>query len=257
MVTMLQRGLLALACLCLAVLVGLPVPGCKGEPSWKHEVSAPLVGDKPAAPGQLVQTATIVMPKLAPGYTAADVEKAIAEMWAQADMGVAKVKAEAKVKEAAAREGAKDDFRNTVKRWTGWAMGIIVALSVAALIASFVPITKSLVSTGDAAKGFGAVVALGLVRYALLQWGILAANVAMWVCIVLAALALVAFGVPMAISLYRRQLHKVADALEAKGETRPAVAVRAAAIGATGEDEFAKRERKKLLAAVVKTGEGG
>lgn len=115
------------------------------------------------------------------------------------------------------RSEARRDFYDSTKRWTGWAMVAMVGASVAVLVASiFIPT----ISRRGAIWGFAGAAAIGLVRYILLTYGIVTAEVAFWICIAGVALVGGFVGVPIVVAWVRSRIKKVGLGMvdEAKAE---------------------------------------
>lgn len=238
----------------MVILILATIAGCAPKAQLVHG----FMPSEPAthAAAATAPTAGTVRPPLSLPPPEIDTAAGIRK-WADAE--VARVKAAAEVQAQQlreqgrlaaieTRETARTDYAETVKRWTGWAMGLILACAVAALIASFVPFTRAFVSAKDAAIGFAAVAALSLGRYALLRYGTLAADVAVWAGLAMAILAALAFGIPLGVSFFRR--HVRAQAVKVgveKNDPRAGAALLAVADGITRETPDHKAIRKDLL----------
>lgn len=236
----------------LSLAAVLVVASCKGGgggtvkgPPQTLEQEARIVPPRPTSPP------ASVVPK---SGSAQDVQAAIEEVWRLTDLEIARVKAEAKLSAAKQAGEARADFASTVKRWTGWAMGVLLACAVGMLIASFVPFTSSLVNRRDAGIAFASVAGVSMLRYALLRYGMLATDVAMWVALGTLVVGGLAVGVPLGVSWFRRRVSKTAEALEAKGpsEVRAAAALYATAEGATSESPRDIAKRRDILNEVAK-----
>lgn len=244
---MLARALVALSL--AAVLV---VASCKGggggsassDPPQQLETTEKIVPRPTSPPAS-------VIPK---SSSAEDVSAAIEEVWRLTDLEIARVKAEAKLSAAKQAGEARADFAATVKRWTGWAMGVLLACAVGMLIASFVPFTAGFVNRRDAGIAFASVAGVSMLRYGLLRYGMLATDVALWVALGTLVVGGLAVGIPLGVSWFRRRVSKTAEALEAKGptEVRAAAALYATAQGATTESPRDIAKRRDIFNEVVK-----
>lgn len=183
----------------------------------------------------------------------ADADTAIERIEATERVKSAAVEATARVDEltikSRARLAARADFADQVKRWTGLSLLALAAVGIAALVGSMLPLGRGLgLDTNDAARALAAVVVVSLVRYALLAWGILAADAAVIVCIVLAVVAALAVGLPLGYGWFRRNVWATYRTLASKNdEARASTAVWALAVGATGEGDRDKVARAATL----------
>lgn len=182
-------------------------------------------------------------------------EAEAARIKAQSEARIAAVKAAAAEdlakEKAGAALGARRDFVDQVKRWTGWAMGVMTALTIVAVVLSILPWTKALIAVGDAVKGFVIVGGLSVLRYILVRWGVIAGDVIAWVCLILSSGATVAWAWLTISGLWRGKLLAQAKALEQKGERYPAVAIEAAARGFGGNSQIARAFRKGRAAIMA------
>ncbi len=162
-----------------------------------------------------------------------------------AQVAIAKIKADAKVAAERAKGEARNDFLAGVRTWTGWAMGVLVFVGLAALVLSFLPWTTAIgFDAKDSAKAFGFAAALSLGRYIMLRYGLAVGDVAAWVLIAALVVSAIITGLMVGKALLRSKLLTQAKILEAKDETRPAVALMAVAKGKTGEGVLDKQWRK-------------
>lgn len=164
---------------------------------------------------------------------------------AEADARIAKIEADARVSAAQAKEDARSDFLESVRTWTGWSMGLLALVGVAALVLSFLPMLSWLgFDFGDSAKAFGMVAGLGIARYILLRYGLLVGDIAAWALIAALIVSAVVVAVMLGKTLVRSKIFTQAKVLEAKGHTSEAVALLATAKGKTGEGVLDKQWRK-------------
>lgn len=225
---------------------------CACESAPRSEALPPLV---PPAP---------VVSPIKEGESNADYRKRIKEeaqrqadaavmmYQAEAEAKVAQIEADARVATAQAKADARKDFLDSVKTWTGWCMGVLAAIGVAALVLSFLPMLSWLgFDAGDSGKAFGMVAALGLARYILLRYGLLVGDIAAWVLIAALVASAIVVAVMLGKALVRSKLFTQAKVLEAKGHTKEAVALIATAKGKTGEGVLDKKWRKTKAEAVA------
>lgn len=162
-----------------------------------------------------------------------------------AAVAIAKLKAEAKVAAERAKGEARSDFLSGVKTWTGWAMGVLVFVALAALVLSFLPWTTFIgFDAADSAKAFGFASALSLGRYIMLRYGLAIGDVAAWVLIAALVVSAIITGLMVGKALLRSKMFTQAKILEAKGDTREAVALLATAKGKVSESVLDKQWRK-------------
>lgn len=169
-----------------------------------------------------------------------DPEKLKQNVDALAKIEVDKARNDARVSAERAKAEAAADFYATVRRFTGWAMGVILAASVAALIAGFIP-AVSFVTRGDGLKGLGIVGAICILRYTLLTYGKLAGDIAGWILIagtVVGGAWVIYAGATIA---WRARLLRTSDKLAREGnDARAAAALEIAARG-IGNDPAARK----------------
>jgi|GEM_PF-6851280 len=156
-------------------------------------------------------------------------------------LDMAKVKAATRLAEAKGAGEARADMAATTKAWTAWAMGIIALVGVASIVCSFIPWAGFLgLSVSDAVKAFAAVAAIGLLRYALLRWGTLAADIATILAVTATAVAAAVVGYPWIKAVLARRVR--ADGVRLAVEhPREGTAIVAAV------DPKVNRNRKKVV----------
>lgn len=139
------------------------------------------------------------------------------------------------------REEAKADFRDTVKTGTGWLMGLIGLASVALFVASFFIPT---IPKGGAIIGVVSLAGLWLVRYMLLAYGVLAADITAWALLGFAGISLIGGAWTLALWWKRRILYQQGVNMAREGGTRDAVALMAAG------NTVADKARKSIASAL-------
>lgn len=221
----------------LACLGSLMAAGCSGPQTPNH--GAPVAPKAPTEAPKPLDIEGLVKSGEAPGV----IRKRIDEY---AAARIAAAKAEAAVAREEAKQEARDDFADSVKTWTGWAMGALALIGVLAVVASFLP-WFPWINTRDALTALAAVAVLNLTRYALLRYGVGAADVVVWVSIGLAVLAALGVGVPVGWSWYRRVVLKDAARVATSGDTRAATALESQARGWTSDSPKHRSLRKSLL----------
>lgn len=84
-------------------------------------------------------------------------------------------------KAPSAREKAREDFSASVKTWGRVLTGLLVLVGVAALVLSFLPLGHVLgLETREAVLVLALSAATPILQYALQAWGVLAADLAVW-----------------------------------------------------------------------------
>lgn len=157
---------------------------------------------------------------------------------------------------AEGKQAAKQDFNRTVSWATGIALWILIPLSIIVLIASFfvawIP-TRSSVWCAVAA----ACVAGG--RYALLVYGTIAVDIAVYISIATAVLVGLFVGLPLVFSWVNRRIHKKGEAMSDPAQAaaiiatvnpdvakNPSAAAGLIQIARSGVDDIATKARAEL-----------
>lgn len=146
-----------------------------------------------------------------------------------------------KVSQSEGREEAKADFRDTVRTGTGWLMGLIGLASVGLFIASFFIAT---IPKESAIFGVLTLAALWWVRYLLLAYGVLAADILAWALLGMAGISLIGGAWTLALWWKRRILYQQGVNMAREGGTRDAVALMAAG------NTVAEKSRKSIASAL-------
>lgn len=137
-----------------------------------------------------------------PAFTADDTPETIK---AKTETAIAIIEAKGEVKAAARKGEAEDDFYDTAKAVTGWILAGLALTALACFIGSLIPWGRAVgLDAGDATKALAGVAVVSVARFALLRWGIMAANVGFWVVIVLAIVAAVMTLWPIVAGAVRR-----------------------------------------------------
>lgn len=115
------------------------------------------------------------------------------------------------------------DFHASVKKYTGWMMGLVGLASVAALLLSFTPL--AVVTWQKSMIGFGVVGALLVARLALLKNGELAADILSWGLLGLTLLTIVPVVWMVTLWWKNKILVMQGKQLAAEGHAREATAL--------------------------------